>query len=117
MNNTDYILKSSKKDIAKAISKSGIYFGKEADNAAEFVLEYCPKVLYKNIDEIVSKNSLTNICFDFVAGDNELFTKTINALCSDFYNHLPPIIILIGICYQMKDESGFLWLHDLCQNQ
>ena len=104
----DYILKSSKEDISAAIRKVGVMFGKEADDAAEMILEYCPKQLHQNIDEIVNGEPITDICFK-VEFNGRIYKKTVNSVTDDFYV-LKPIIILIGICKEFKGEYGFAWL-------
>lgn len=105
----DYILKSSKEDISAAIRKVGVMFGKEADDAAEMILEYCPKQLHQNIDEIVNGEPITDIYFEWEL-DTGHYTETFNTVSSDCYNKLYPITVLIGICKEFKGEYGLAWL-------
>lgn len=106
--NDDYVLKSSKEDVAGTIRKAGVMFGKEADDAAEMILKYCPKHLYPNIDEIVNEKPITDIYFD-IELNGRIYKKTVNSITDDFYV-LKPIVILIGICMELKGEYGFAWL-------
>ena len=94
--------------------KARFLTGVNPKEASDTILDYCPKILYKNIDEIVNEQSLTDIYFDFVAGDKD-FTKTLNEISKDFYNEFPPILILLGVCFEIKGEFGFMWLHNMLQ--
>lgn len=105
----DYVLKSSKEDISAAIRKVGVMFGQEADDAADMILEYCPKQLHQNIDEIVNGKPITDIYFD-IELNGRIYKETVNSVSDDFYNKLRPITILIGICMELKDESGYGWM-------
>lgn len=115
MKDCNYILKSSESDIANIIKKAGFLTGVDPVEGAKTLLEFCPRELYKNIDEIVNNETLSEISFSFKNGDGKIFTKTLSNICEDFYHELPPILILLGVCFEIKKEHGFLWLHNLLQ--
>ena len=110
----EYVLKSTKEDIAAAIKRTGIFFFEEADESAKVILEYCPKILHQNIDEIVNGLTPTNIYFE-IETSGGVFTETVSSICDDFYNKLPFIAIILGVCLEIRDGSGFDWLNSFFQ--
>lgn len=114
MNNVDYKLQSNIEQIAKCIKDTNIFLASEAKEEAEYILKYCPKELYKNIDEIVNNRNISDIKYFLITNDKQM-NITINKIYHDFYEKIPHIIIILGICKELNNSSGFLWLHDLLQ--
>lgn len=114
MNNVDYKLQSNIDQIAKCIKDSNYCLASEAKEEAEYILRYCPKELYKNIDEIVNNEKISDIKYFLITNDKQM-KITINEIYQDFYKKIPYIIIILGICKELNNNYGFLWLHDLLQ--
>lgn len=125
----DYILKSSKEDINQynkdkvinIVKKTWVPLGTTAEEVAEVLLNDCPEELLVNFDEIMQNKSISDILFTFERKtfDGKRQYKTVsvslNQMYKDFYEKVPYVILLFAICLEVKEEPGFLWLHNSLQ--